>query len=242
MVSLEGFLLIIWIFLMQKNIDDFFCLNGRNSASQASNMNTNSNPASQNSQNSTNLRLPHHTKRLWQFAKGLLMLIATKQSCTVETIIGTIYKLIVECRILRDSEVEISTLNEYFRLYESDELLNVFSKIASYALEVEMLFPVVSNNQPIPISSKYSNLSITLSSSQIRCLLALQFICCFPKQERVFDLPNDYTYAKVFNKSHADTEAQITKIQCAMNYFIRQEQPTLYYVTFIRKSLRNFPN
>jgi hypothetical protein len=89
------------------------------------------------------LRLPHHTRQLWQFSKVLLMMIATKQSCTVESIIETICQLIKECRILRPNEIDVSILMEYLNRRESPGLLDIFAKIASYALEVEFLFPNV---------------------------------------------------------------------------------------------------
>lgn len=91
----------------------------------------------------------------------------------------------------------------------------------------------------MPILTKYSNGSVSLSYRQVRCLLALQFYCCFPKQETDLDLPKDYTYAKIFNKSHADSDSQVAKIACALNYFRRQELPEELYITLTRKSIQS---
>jgi poly(ADP-ribose) glycohydrolase len=55
-------------------------------------------------------------------------------------------------------------------------------------------------------------------------------------------MPRDYTYAKIFNKSHADVDSQIAKIDCAVNYFNRQINPNEYYITFARKFISNFPD
>lgn len=52
-------------------------------------------------------------------------------------------------------------------------------------------------------------------------------------------MPKDYTYARIFNKSHADPQSQMAKISCTLNYFSRQERPDELFLTFTRKVLKN---
>ncbi|OMJ68266.1 hypothetical protein SteCoe_34332 [Stentor coeruleus] len=215
----------------QTNLENFFTLNPHHQGLSVQNPNENRQQA--RSSIIKEVRLPHHTKKLWQFAKGLLYFLAIKQSCSVEGILEVICKLISECRIIHSNDIDISVLRNFLTNNDNPEILGLFSKIASYALEVEFLFP-----EPIPILTKHSNGLVNLSYRQIRCLLALQFYCCFPKQETNLDLPKDYTYAKIFNKSHASQESQTSKIICALNYFRRQEFPEELYVAFIRKSIQ----
>lgn len=89
------------------------------------------------------LRFPHHTRALWTSSKASLYSIATKQNCSVEFILQTIYQNIVECRIMNKQHLIINVLNQFFNDFESPMILDVFVLIASYALEAEFLFPQV---------------------------------------------------------------------------------------------------
>ncbi|OMJ90185.1 hypothetical protein SteCoe_7474 [Stentor coeruleus] len=218
----------------QTNLDSFFTLNPNRKESSVQSLNENRQNVRPPASSIRGARLPHHTRKLWQFSKVLLYSLATKQSCSVEGILEVICKLISECRIIYSNDIDISVLGNFLMKNDTPEVLDLFSKIASYALEVEFLFP-----EPIPILMRYSNELVNLSYRQIRCLLALQFYCCFPKQESDLDLPKDYTYAKIFNKSQTNSDVQIAKIACALNYFRRQEFIEELYITFSRKYIQN---
>ena len=89
------------------------------------------------------LRFPHHTRNLWNTRKPLLYSIASRQNCTVENIIQVIYQNIVECRIMRAEHLDILVLSHFLNDFDSPSILQQFALIASYALEVEFLFPQV---------------------------------------------------------------------------------------------------
>ena len=126
---------------MQKSIGDYFSLN-------PSSRNANSNkPPSQNrlpqappSSSPTSLRLPIHTRALWNFSKPLLTSIATTSCPTVEQVLEVIFKLIVQCRIIPERDLELSVLNEYLTQNDNPQTLGVFKNATMFALEVEYLF------------------------------------------------------------------------------------------------------
>jgi len=89
------------------------------------------------------LRFPHHTRNLWATRKPHLFSIASRQNCTVESIMQVIYQNIVECRIIRADHLVIDVLHNFLNEFDSQRILNQFALIASYALEVEFLFPQV---------------------------------------------------------------------------------------------------
>jgi hypothetical protein len=100
-------------------------------------------PKAQNNPKKSFLRLPIHTHSLWTSRKPHLFLIANMQNCTVESILQTIHENIVACRIQRAETLDISVLSRFFELYESRETLEIFAKIAAFALEAEFLFTQV---------------------------------------------------------------------------------------------------
>lgn len=127
----------------QTNLDSFFTLNPHRQGSSVQNQNENRPQARPPTSTIRGVRFPHHTRKLWQFAKGLLYSLAIKQSCSVEGILEVICKLISECRIIHSNEIDISVLGNFLIKNDTPEILDLFAKIASYALEVEFLFPEV---------------------------------------------------------------------------------------------------
>lgn len=86
------------------------------------------------------LRFPHHTKALWASRKPHLYAIATKQNCSVEFIMQTIFQNIVECRIMNPQHLNINVINQFLNEFDSPQVLEIFALIAAYALEAELLF------------------------------------------------------------------------------------------------------
>jgi hypothetical protein len=91
----------------------------------------------------SHLRLPHHTSSLWRSRKPQLYKLATKQESSVEFILRLVFENIVECRLHKAETLDISVLNHFFEKNDSASTIDLFSKIASYALEVELLFQQV---------------------------------------------------------------------------------------------------
>ena len=91
----------------------------------------------------SHLRLPHHTSSLWRSRKPQLYKLASKQECSVEFILRLVFENIVECRLHKAETLDISVLNNFFEKHDSASTIDLFSKIASYALEVELLFQQV---------------------------------------------------------------------------------------------------
>ncbi|CAG9326326.1 unnamed protein product [Blepharisma stoltei] len=228
---------------MQRNIDEFFGLKGR-AANPNQNRQQNSdppnrytNPRQNYHQNDANLRLPHHTAGLWRMVKPRLLLIATKQKNTVEDMLEYICDFIVETRLAYRNTINIELLVRIFSENEA-EMLDLLAKIAEYALEVEFLF-----NQPVRILRKYQTVTIDLSQKQIRCLLALQFWCCLPKQENYLDLPKEYTFFKVFGATQDRNDSQIAKLKCLFNYFRRSKTASeRVKLSFLRRCLEFTPD
>lgn len=69
------------------------------------------------------------------------------------------------------------------------------------------------------------------------------FLCVFPKQEPIHDLPSDYTFCRVFCESHIlGVPSKIEKIKCALNYFHRQETYESLNLTFTRDFIQRPTN
>lgn len=144
---------------------------------------------------------------------------------------------IVETRLSYRNQINIELLVSLFGENES-EMLDLFAKIAEYALEVEFLF-----NDPIKISRKFHNSKINLTQKQVRCLLALMFWCCLPKQENYLDLPKEYTFFKTFGVTHDRNAAQSAKLKCVLNYFRRAQNASDHInLSFLRKFLEVKPD
>mmetsp|Transcript_7747 Transcript_7747/g.11414 ORF Transcript_7747/g.11414 Transcript_7747/m.11414 type:complete len:440 (-) Transcript_7747:30-1349(-) len=167
---------------------------------------------------STALRLPNHTGELWKFAQPRLLMIATTQNHK-DQILETISDLVCKTRICFRHQVNLNALNQFLSQKTKEEVLDFFCRVATFALEVDFLFP-----NGVPMLLQRSNAKADLSLQQVRCLLALMFFCCFPKQEKSYDLPKRYHFYELFTENRKPTWVKLAKLQCVYNYFSREVQ------------------
>ena len=168
------------------------------------------------------LRLPHHTKSLWNFAYTRLFAISIGQLRSWEDVFEILCDLAVESRqVERRSDLYLESLRDLSLREDSEKYLQICLKTAQWAIEAPRLFP---ESFVFPIFKQRETSNLTLSREQIRCLLALMLWCVFPRQEREHNLPRDYTFYKVLGPAKGKRDQQIAKLMCLFAYFESVEQ------------------